>query len=58
MEYVLHALVSAAVIIAVIYGLRRGGILPERKQHGFDWYLFVVVLVVVGILNFVWPWPG
>lgn len=49
-----HAAVSVALILAVVWGLRRAG-LVDREGGKLNWIVFVAIFVVIFILNLIWP---
>lgn len=54
--YLLHALVSGAVILLIILALRSAGVTTERGK--WSWPTFAAIFVVMFLLNIVWPWPS
>ena len=49
-----HAIVSALLIWAIYWIMRRAGILdPENRR--WDWKFFGAIFVVILILNLIWP---
>lgn len=51
-----HAIVSAALILLTIFVMRKTGMADATKQKAFDWKIFLGVLVVMFVLNIVWPY--
>ncbi|CAA6679900.1 MULTISPECIES: hypothetical protein [unclassified Lentimonas] len=51
-----HAVVSAVLILLTIFVMRKTGIADTAKKKAFDWKLFLGVLVVMFILNLIWPY--
>ncbi len=55
-SYLAHAVVSGIVILLILWGLRAAGIVKEETK--WSWPVFGAVLVVMFLLNLVWPWPS
>ncbi len=58
MQYDLaHALVSGALILATIIGMQKAGYYVRHKDGGprWSWPLFLAILVVMFLLNIIWP---
>lgn len=51
-----HAIVSAVLILSTIFVMRKTGMADATKQKTFDWKIFLGVLVVMFVLNIVWPY--
>lgn len=51
-----HAIVSAVLILLTIFVMRKTGMADATKQKTFDWKIFLGVLVVMFVLNIVWPY--
>ncbi len=51
-----HAFVSALLILATIYLMRKTGMADATKTKTFDWKVFAGVMVVMFLLNIVWPY--
>lgn len=51
-----HAAVSAALILLTIFVMRKTGLADATKEKTFDWKIFLGVLVVMFIVNLVWPY--
>ncbi len=53
-----HAAVSAVLILATIFILRRTGIVPKDGEKRWDWKLFFAVFAVMAVFNLIWPYDG
>jgi len=51
-----HAVVSAALILLTIFVMRKTGLADATKERTFDWKIFLGVLVVMFIVNLLWPY--
>lgn len=51
-----HAVVSAALILLTIFVMRKTGLADATKEKTFDWKIFLGVLVVMFIVNLLWPY--
>ncbi|QJF50319.1 hypothetical protein [Roseobacter ponti] len=49
-----HALVSAIIILGVIFALRKFGY--EHEKGKWSWPIFFGVFVAMAILNLIWPY--
>lgn len=47
-----HAVVTALIILATLWGLRALGLQREGK---WDWRFFGIVFVVIFVMNLIWP---
>ena len=53
-----HALVAGLLIFATILGMQRAGLYVPHKDGGprWSWPLFGAILVVMFVLNLLWPY--
>lgn len=51
-----HAVVSAMLILLVIFVMRETGMAATAKEKRFDWKIFVGIFVVMFIFNLLWPY--
>lgn len=51
-----HAIVSAIAILLTIFVMRKTGLADATKEKAFDWKIFLGVLVVMFVVNMLWPY--
>ncbi|MBP0617787.1 hypothetical protein [Jiella mangrovi] len=51
-----HAIISAVLIFATLWILRRTGLVRTPQKPGWDWQVFVAIVVVMFIFNLIWPY--
>ncbi len=51
-----HAVVATALMLLTIFVMRKTGLADASKEKAFDWKTFAGVLVVMFILNVIWPY--
>ena len=49
-----HAIISALLIWAIYWIMRRAGIL-DAENRGWNWKFFGAIFVVILIFNLIWP---